>query len=486
MLRPRVALAFVSLFPFALAGCGGAPAAAELVPAAPAGAPSARYAPRTDLLAVAIPDGAPTHWPAAGYPPLRSARLFPDTPDRDLAAELRKQIGKTVLDPTDAAILPPAVAERIARLLDAHFGTPLVPTVRVPDWDTVVASAVVRMERPDADKPPGFGAVLKSAKERLPTLKWAMWKADWEAATAARAELKLDDAALARGAVVYRRWCMPCHGAGGAGDPAHATDNGPMPRDYRQGVFKYVTAFPPADLPKKGLGAVGKARRTDLARTVRNGIDGTIMPAFPALTEGELDDVVSYVIHLSVRGETEFATLAKITNVNKLTDADPEFVAGEVDWLFVQNELWVLLNWGVAARYPIPIPPEPFATDAERIGSAVRGFKLYNSAEFGCGSCHANYGRAQQLKWDAWATVVQPRNLTLGVYRGGRAGENLYARIYGGIGPSGMTAFHDRVKTAPVGTPDKIWDIVHFLQALGDPADRRRMQALDSEVKLEP
>jgi len=215
---------------------------------------------------------------------------------------------------------------------------------------------------------------------------------------------------------------MQCHGANGSGEPAHAVENGPAPRDYRQGVFKYVTAFPPANLPKKGLGAVGKARRTDLLRTVRNGIDGTIMPAFPTLTDAELDDVVSYVIHLAVRGEAEFATLAKITNVNKLTESDPDFVGGELDWLFVQNELWVLLNWGVAAKHMITVPPEPFATGPERIKSAARGFKLYNASEFGCASCHANYGRDPRLKWDVWGTVVQPRNLTLGVYRGGAQG----------------------------------------------------------------
>ena len=49
-----------------------------------------------------------------------------------------------------------------------------------------------------------------------------------------------------------------------------------------------------------------------------------------------------------------------------------------------------------------------------------------------------------------------------------------------------MTAFHDRVTTAPPNTPNQIWDLVHFLQALSDPADRQRMKALDSEVKLEP
>jgi mono/diheme cytochrome c family protein len=472
----------LALIPFVLTGCGGAPAAVELVPTAPVAAPAARYAPRTDYLAIGLPDFVPAHWPAAKFPPLRSAQLFPNTPDRDLATDLRRKLGTIVLDPTDTSVLTPSQADRIARLVDAHFGTTLAPTVRVPDWDTVVASALVRIDRADSDKPPSFGSVLKSA-QRLKTFKWDAWHADWAAATAAKADLKLDDATLARGSVVYRRWCMQCHGPTGAGEPAQAVEGGPMPRDFRQGQFKYITAFPPPTLPKRGLGAVGKPRRADLVRTVRTGIEGTIMPAFPTLTEGELEDVVSYVIHLSVRGETEFTVLRKAL---KPGEDDPDYVGGEIDWLFVQNQLWVLLNWGLAAKHPIPVPDEPFRTEPERIQSAVRGFKLYNASEFGCGSCHANYGRAQQLKWDAWDTVVQPRNLTLGVFRGGRRSADLYTRIYGGIAPSGMTAFHDRVTTAAPGTPDKIWDIVHFLQALSDPGDRQKMKALDPETKLDP
>jgi mono/diheme cytochrome c family protein len=462
-----------------LAGCGPSPVSeARATPAlAP---PAVAYPPRTDLLTIAIPEGAPPRWPTPGYPPARSARLFPNTPDRDLAAELRKQFGKSVLDPTDAALLAPAQADRINRLARAHFGSPASPTVALPGWVALVATATVRL---DPDKT--FGAELRGAADALRSFKAPVWEADHAAARAALAALKLDEPALARGAVVYRRWCMQCHGESGAGDAAHATESGPAPRDYRQGVFKFVSAFPPANAPKKGLGAVGKARRTDLARTIRAGVDGTIMPAFPQLTEQEVEDAVSYVIHLAVRGETEFGTIAKITNVGKLTENDPDFNGGELDWLFVQNLVWVLYNWGAAEAHAIPVPPNPVKTESDRLAAAVRGFKLYNSAEFGCASCHASYGRVQQLKWDAWGGVVQPRNLTLGVYRGGRRGEDLYARLYGGIGPSGMTAFHDRVANQPAGQPNKLWDVVHFLQALPDPTDRRKMQALDAEVKFD-
>lgn len=475
---PRVTVLIVALGASGLTGCGGASSSPGEATAAPA---SARYAPRNDLFALTIPAGAPTHWPAAGYPPLRSARLYPNTPDRDLAEELRKQLGKNVLDPLryDPDVWMPPQADQLSRLLDAHFGTPAAPAVRVPDWNHVVATANVRFEPGE-----GFGASLKAARDRLKKFKWAEWQEDWQTATAMKTGLKLDDAALARGSVVYRRWCLQCHGPSGAGEASQAVVGGPPPRDYRQGAFKFVTAFPPPALKKKGLGAAGKPRREDLVRTVRNGIEGTIMPAFSSLTPQEVEDVVSYVIHLSVRGEVELACMAKMI---KPGEEDPIYtVGGEIDWLFVQSELWVLVNWDLAARHPIPIPPEPFTTEEERVKSAVRGFKLYNSAEFGCASCHASYGRVPQLKWDAWGSVVQPRNFVLGVYRGGRRGEDLYARIYGGINPSGMTAFHDRVAATAPGTPNKIWDIVHFLQALSNPADRKRIQEKDAEVKIEP
>jgi hypothetical protein len=263
--RITIAFAFLALASVAsalltLTGCSDSPSPGELdITMPPLSVPTVRYAPRTDLLAIAIPEGSPTHWYATGFPPLRSVRLFPNTPDRDLAAELRKQLGKNILDPTDTSLLTPRQADRISRLMDTHFGTPAAPTVRMPDWDTTVASAIVRFE-PDQS----MGASLKSAKDRLRSFKWDLWKADWDAAAAAKEELKLDDATLVRGSAVYRRWCMQCHGPSGAGDSAHAVVDGPMPRDYRQGVFKYITAFPPSNVRKKGLGAAGKARRADL------------------------------------------------------------------------------------------------------------------------------------------------------------------------------------------------------------------------------
>ena len=124
-------------------------------------------------------------------------------------------------------------------------------------------------------------------------------------------------------------------------------------------------------------------------------------------------------------------------------------------------------------------------TDDDRLASAFRGYKLYNSAEYGCAACHASYGRELQLKWDMWGTVVQPRNLTLGVYRGGRRPEDLYARVYAGIYASTMPDSKAKAGPTTADKPDAIWDTVHFLQALADPRERMLLQQFDPTVRIE-
>jgi len=301
------------------------------------------------------------------------------------------------------------------------------------------------------------------------------------AAEAARAQLGLDDESLARGSVVYRRWCVQCHGTAGGGDGANAVQASAMPRDYRQGVFKFVTASPTSATTRRG--ERGKPRKDDLRRTVRHGLDGSMMPPLPNIAEGDLDDLIAYVIHLSVRGETEFEVMAKAM---KPGEDDPEFTGKELEKLFAQKLLTVLGNWHKAAESPIPVPPENCPTEADRIESAARGFRAFMTA--GCAGCHVNFGREPQLKYDMWGTVVQPRNLMLGVYRGGRRGEDLYARIYGGIYPSGMNEHKQLLAANPAapGKPDFLWDIVHFLQALADPRLRQLVQLKDPAVKIEP
>jgi mono/diheme cytochrome c family protein len=117
--------------------------------------------------------------------------------------------------------------------------------------------------------------------------------------------LGLDDAGrLNNGSRLYRMHCMHCHGVSGDGRGPTGPWVHPHPRDYRKGEFKYITT-------QTGKGA-RRPRRDDLRRVLRNGIDGTSMPTFGILPADEIDDLLSYVTHLSIRGETEASTIAEV------------------------------------------------------------------------------------------------------------------------------------------------------------------------------
>jgi hypothetical protein len=136
-----------------------------------------------------------------------------------------------------------------------------------------------------------------------------------------------------------------------------------MPRDYRQGIFKFVTAFPDPAQKKKGRGPSGKPRRDDLVRTVRKGIDGSMMPAFSTLSDAELE-----------RGMRQVAD-----NVAALVQAPAgEAYSGPVlfDGVSAGQLLAQLLGKNLAfARRPIMPPGQTFpfpASELEaRIGSRI-------------------------------------------------------------------------------------------------------------------
>lgn len=452
---PAAALALL-----AAAGCGkvDVPAAAGQVAAAVA----SRYPVRSDLMPVGDL-GAPPKWPAAGTPPLRGLRLGDKAPDPEFITALKPKVGKAILDPQTA--LTPAQRDDLARFLDAAFGTPAAPAVRPAT--AADAERVKLHEAYSEGLPPG-----KTAKQVVAEVVT-------EAAAAAES-LGLSADALARGGVLYRRMCAECHGPTGAGDGVHAIYAAAPPRDYRRGVFKFVTAFPPGT-PRKG--ELGKPRKDDLRRTIRNGIDGSMMPSFAHLTAAEIDDLAGYVVHLSVRGEAEYDAIARIVQVvTNPSETDPEYTREFAEQLVTQRVLAALGNWGRAGMNAIRVPPENTPTQADRLASAARGFRAFAGA---CAGCHQDYGRTQQLKFDVWGTVVQPRNLTLGVYRGGRRGDDLYARIYAGIYPSTMPDSKAKAGPPENTRPDEIWDLVHFLQALADPRERMLLQQFDAAVRFE-
>jgi len=423
----RFHLFVIPLLGLFLTGCGASPGGDVGSSVGLIGAATA-YPVRSDYLVDKMPEAAPPRWFTPGYPPLKSLSLAEKSPDKDLVEGLvSEQKKRNVLDPSKA--ISTKDRSEFERSMAPIFGTPTAPAIRLPD-----AAELQKL-----------GVEPKDVK-LLPL------------AESAKAALGLGDATLARGSSVFRRWCMHCHGPTGAGDGSNAPQLQPLPRDCREGGYKFVTTSPEA---------AGRPLKSDLKRTIRRGLDGSMMVAFTNLSEQEVDEVASYVIFLSVRGESEYQAMKVMIKYND-------------DFLSVENEVAVqvvriLAAWGRAQAMPFTVPPENSATPEDRLASAARGFTTFNEA--GCAACHTNFGRTPVLKFDAWGGMTQPRNLTLGVYRGGRKGEDLYTRLYSGISGAGMPAHKQILEKSPPedGQPDRIWDMVHFLQVLSDPRMRRTL-----------
>ena len=110
--------------------------------------------------------------------------------------------------------------------------------------------------------------------------------------------VRLDEETLKEGSRLYRLHCMQCHGLTGDGRGPTARWVNPHPRDYRVGSFKFQSVNQSDGNPRA-------PRREDLFRTIKFGVEGTTMPAHNLLPDHEIDAMVSYVIFLSVRGQTD-------------------------------------------------------------------------------------------------------------------------------------------------------------------------------------
>lgn len=273
-----------------------------------------------------------------------------------------------------------------------------------------------------------------------------------ELPSATVSELHLDPTQLELGGRIYRQQCLHCHGLTGDGRGPTAAWVNPHPRDYRLGRFKFTSS-------SQDEGA-RKPRREDLLRTLREGIEGTSMPAFRLLPEEHLEALASYVMHLSLRGEVEVYAISQITS-------------GELKAAGMDEDLTAALGsfagrWQDAEKAAIRPGPNAVTNPEQQKASAQRGYALFMSkGEAGCIGCHLNFGRQNNFTYDAWGTITKPIDLTQGVFRGGRRPLDLYYRVHSGINGSGMTAFGKSLN------PDQIWDLVNFLQVLPYPRMRQ-------------
>jgi mono/diheme cytochrome c family protein len=268
---------------------------------------------------------------------------------------------------------------------------------------------------------------------------------------------------LRKGGQVYRRHCLQCHGLAGDGRGSTGPWVNPFPRDYRQGLFKFISNS-----------TDGKPSRADLKRTVVHGLDGSTMPAFGLLNEDEIEQVVSYVMHLSMRGETEYLTIKGFVEQTNESDLVMEEVQRHLGDQSNPNN--VIGKWTAANTYVEQAQPAgwDFEDEEKRLAAVTRGFQLMAQRAAGkdaptaiCLSCHIDFGRQAKFKPDDWGTLARPVNFTAGVYRGGRRPIDFYYRIKYGIPGSGMSSHRAPV---PAETEAQIWSLVAFVQAAPYPA----------------
>lgn len=297
-------------------------------------------------------------------------------------------------------------------------------------------------------------------------------------------------AVLSSGRMLYMRHCSHCHGTSGDGNGPTARYMTPKPRDYRNGVFKFTST-----------NDMSKANRDDLSRIIKYGIPGTYMPSFLLMKDDEHHAIIEYVKFLAMRGEYEQKLVAQLSSDFSQSAYDERLKSGEkkadiqkeLDEFLAEDlkesastlgdelaEIWSAADTEEAAIVP-SVPRVPDSPESRR-----RGRELFLSATLKCSDCHGVSGagngpqtiafepnpkKANELYnepglHDIWDNLNQPRNLQLGMYRGGRRPIDIFSRIYAGIKGTKMPASKNTIPQH-----EDIWHLVNYVLSIPFEAD---------------
>ena len=309
---------------------------------------------------------------------------------------------------------------------------------------------------------------------------------------------------------LYRRHCAHCHGISGGGDGPTARFLNPYPRDYRRGVFKFKST-------PKGKRPTDK----DLRRILINGIPGTAMPSFKLLPQDEINALVDYVKYLSIRGEVERQLIFELSDLDEPEEGEPESLLLPEDdntdglQLVKDSVSFVVENWQQAGESVREVPGRPDIEEDEHLHewlaaheisadniqldwndhtvkkwSAETGREIFYGLIANCVKCHGNsaLGDGQTTDYDDWTKElrpeepefmaelvelgrhpvrnIRPRNLRLGVYRGGRRPVDLYWRISNGIDGTPMPAVAMQPDNETGLGQREIWNLIDYVRSL--------------------
>ncbi|MBI3877388.1 MAG: c-type cytochrome, partial [Verrucomicrobia bacterium] len=228
------------------------------------------------------------------------------------------------------------------------------------------------------------------------------------------------EASLAPGKTVYEQHCAACHGINGDGNGPAAVWLYPKPRNFSAGLFK-IQSTPAGSLPTD----------EDLFQTATRGMASSSMPSFTYLTEQQRRDAIRYVKWLTAE------ILPDGSRRNRFDEAKAKG----------------------GLKPPVVVPPEPAAS----VDALAKGKETF--VKLGCIACHGEHGQgdgpsAPTLK-DSFGLPLLPRDFTIGAFRGGSEGRDLYLRIQNGLAGTPMLGFGPEVLKA-----EDRWALVQFIQSL--------------------
>lgn len=318
------------------------------------------------------------------------------------------------------------------------------------------------------------------------------------------------DPSIPRIESVYVKNCINCHAWEGSGRGPGSAGVDPYPRDFRAGVFKYKTTVRRA-----------KPLKSDLAKTIRYGLAGSGMGAYDKITEEELNDVVEYVIYLSMRGELERKLLDHAATEFDLSAEKPDrWVTDAAGKLAINPDMqeqidtfmeeiatsWIeasesLVEISKPTEFPIleksPASWDEVTGNAELLASVTKGKELFVGQAAVCSSCHGpgGLGDGRTTDYDDWTKewtarinidptdqdaiipfllrgalppkTIKPRNLREGIYRGGKTPEDIYRRLRHGIPNAPMPAITTVASAEEPGvTENDLWHLVNYVLAM--------------------
>ena len=232
------------------------------------------------------------------------------------------------------------------------------------------------------------------------------------------------------GGRTYAKYCAQCHNDNGDGRGIAAPYLEPPPRDFTSGKYK-LRSTPTGTVPTDA----------DLEGSIRDGLPGTGMPAFPDLSAAELDAVIEHLKAFSPAFE------------------DPE-----------------------ARGEPIPIPSAPSVSEE----LVAQGKELVQA---NCITCHGQLGRGDggtaPLQRDQWyGDTIRVADLWKPwTFRAGPTREDIYRVLVTGLDGTPMASYLGALED------DQIWAIATWITSLSghdpEPPYTNLLRAVGAEGDLD-